>query len=74
MNAPNVKRVILSGRYCNDLAERFSYAPLPPEKWEVIETIPGAADALKASGGGEIFVLTCFSDRDKFLTLTEREG
>ena len=74
LNAPNVKRVILSGRYCNDLAERFSYAPLPPEKWEVIETIPGAADALKASGGGEIFVLTCFSDRDKFLTLTEREG
>ena len=72
--SPNIKRVILSGRYCNDLAERFSYAALPEGKWEVIETIPAAADALKASGDEEIFVLTCFSDRDKFLTLTEREA
>ena len=40
----------------------------------MIEDIPAAADALKASGDEEVYVLTCFSDRDKFLTLTEREG
>ena len=74
LNSPNVKRVILSGRYCNDLAERFAYTALPGDKWEVIEDIPAAADALKASGDEEVYVLTCFSDRDKFLTLTEREG
>ncbi|MBQ9492846.1 MAG: DUF1727 domain-containing protein [Oscillibacter sp.] len=74
LNSPNVKRVILSGRYCNDLAERFAYSALPAEKWEVVETIPAAAGTLKASGSEEIYVLTCFSDRDKFLTLTEREA
>lgn len=74
LDSPNVKRIILSGRYCNDLAERFSYASALEGKWEVIEAIPDAADALKASGDEEIYVLTCFSDRDKFLTLTEREA
>lgn len=73
LNSPNVRRVILSGRYCNDLAERFACTDLPEGKWEVTERIPDAADALKASGDEEIFVLTCFSDRDKFLSLTERE-
>ena len=74
LDSPNVKRVILSGRYCNDLAERFLYSTLPADKWEVVEGIPAAVEQLKASGDDEIYVLTCFSDRDKFLTLTEREA
>ena len=32
LNCPQVQRVILSGRYCNDLAERFSFTALPAEK------------------------------------------
>ena len=73
LNAPHVKQVILSGQYCSDLAQRFSYSDVAEEKWQVIPSIAEAADALKAEGSEEIYVVTCFSDRDKFLALTEKE-
>ena len=91
LNRENVKEIVLSGRYGADLAERFSYTSLSPERWRVIESIPDAAQALKRAenGGaadagtgdpnrsaetGELFIVTCFSDRDKFLSLTEKEA
>ena len=39
------KKVILSGRYANDLAVRFSYTSLDPAKWTVEEDIAAAAAA-----------------------------
>ena len=72
LNAPHVKRVVLAGRYCNDLAERFSYTEL--ENWSVEPDIPAAAAALKSSGDEELFVVTCFSDRDKILSRVEKEA
>jgi UDP-N-acetylmuramyl tripeptide synthase len=73
LNAPHVKQVILSGQYCSDLAQRFSYSNVAEDKWQVIPSIAEAAEALKANGSEEIYVVTCFSDRDKFLALTEKE-
>lgn len=73
LRAPSVKRVVLAGRYCNDLAERFSFTGV--ECWEVIEDIGAACAALAADGGTEeLYVVTCFSDRDKVLAHTEKEG
>ena len=69
---PQVKRVILSGRYCNDLADRFSFTRL--ENWSVIPDISAAADALKADGDEDLYVVTCFSDRDKLLSRVEKEA
>ena len=46
LNVPHVKRVILSGLYCNDLAERFTFTGI--QNWEVIPGIPDAAAALRA--------------------------
>ena len=69
---PHVKRVILSGLYCNDLAQRFRFTAVP--NWEVIPDIAEAAAALKAEGSEELFVVTCFSDRDKLLQHVEKEG
>ena len=69
---PHVKKVILSGLYCNDLAERFSFTGVA--YWEVIPDIAEAAAALKAAGDEELYVVTCFSDRDKLLAHTEKEG
>ena len=69
---PHVKRVILSGLYCNDLAQRFSFTAVP--NWEVIPDIAEAAAALKAEGSEELYVVTCFSDRDKLLQHVEKEG
>ncbi len=72
LNAPHVKRVVLAGRYCNDLAERFSYTEL--ENWSVEPDIGAAAAELKSGGDEELFVVTCFSDRDKILSRVEKEA
>lgn len=74
LSVPHVKRIVLSGQYCADLAQRFSFTQIPQEKWEVIPEIPAAAESIKAAGNEEVYVVTCFSDRDKLLALTEKEG
>ena len=71
LNVPHVKRVILSGQYCNDLAERFSFTHVA--NWEVIPDIAQAAGALKEAGSEDLYVVTCFSDRDKLLCHVEKE-
>ncbi len=80
LNQAHIKNIILSGRYCNDLAERFVYTSIPADKWRVMESIPEAALELRreespeTSGEPEeLYVVTCFSDRDKFLIHTEKE-
>ena len=65
--APHVKQVLLSGRYCNDLAERFSFTDVG--NWSVVPDIGEAAAQLAAEGGEDLYVVTCFSDRDKLLDL-----
>ena len=62
-----MKRVILSGMYRNDLAERFRFTGV--QNWEVIPGIPDAAAAIRDSGSEALYVVTCFSDRDKLLNL-----
>ena len=67
LNCPHVKQVLLSGRYCNDLAERFSFTGMT--NWTVQPDIAAAAAELKAEGSEDLYVVTCFSDRDKLLDL-----
>ena len=67
-----MKKVVLSGRYCNDLAERFSFTGL--DNWTVEPDIAAAAAGLKAEGKEDVYVVTCFSDRDKLLAHVEKEG
>ena len=69
---PHVKKVILSGRYSNDLAQRFSFTGL--DNWSVEPDIAAAAAGLKAEGSEDVYVVTCFSDRDKLLAHVEKEG
>jgi UDP-N-acetylmuramyl tripeptide synthase len=71
---PQVKKVVLSGRYCNDLAERFSFTGVTG--WSVQPDIAAAAAELKETGGEDLYVVTCFSDRDKLLNLPDvhKEG
>lgn len=64
-----VQRVILSGRYANDLAERFSFTAVAPEKCTVEPDIRAAAALLESRGDEDLYVVTCFSDRDKLLDL-----
>lgn len=74
LNTPQVERVILSGRYCNDLALRFSFTGIPREKILVQPNIAAAAQTLKEDGGEQVYVVTCFSDRDKLLAHVVKEA
>ena len=65
---------MLSGRYVNDLAERFLYTEVPQEKIQLYPDIHEASDYLKASGSEDVYVVTCFSDREKILSTVEKEA
>ena len=73
LNCEQVKKIVLCGKYVNDLAMRFDYTGIPAEKIDCYDTVAQAAEALKAEGGEELYVVTCFSDRDKLLGLVQRE-
>ena len=69
----HVRRVWLCGRYVNDLALRFDYTQVPQDKLVLQPDIRAAAQALKEEGDLPLYVVTCFSDRDKLLDLTQRD-
>lgn len=73
LNNDNIKEIILSGKYCNDLAVRFSYTDIPESKIKIIEDIEQAADYLNSDKKEDIYVITCFSDKDKFLSKVKGE-
>ena len=73
LNVPHVQKVMLYGRYCNDLAVRFKYSHVPADKIEVGESIATAADYLRENGDEDVYVVTCFSDRDKLLAHVARQ-
>ena len=73
LSAPHVQKVMLYGKYCNDLAVRFKYSRVPADKIEVGESIAAAAEYLKEDGEEDLFVVTCFSDRDKLLAHVEKD-
>ena len=70
---PHVERVWLCGRYASDLALRLDYSQVPRDKLVIQPDIAAAAEALKKEGGLPLYVVTCFSDRDKLLHLTQRD-
>lgn len=72
LDVPHVKRIVLSGRYANDLAERFSFTRL--KNWTVQPSIFEAVQALEDSGKETVYAVTCFSDRDKLLDHVEKEA
>ena len=74
LSCDHVEKVMLYGKYCNDLAVRFQYTNLPPEKIMVGEEISEAVSRLQEQGHEDVYVVTCFSDRDKLLRLVEVEG
>ena len=74
LNRDHVEKVILCGKYVNDLALRFDYTGIPPERIVCYDAVAQAAGALAEDGGQEpLYVVTCFSDRDKLLNLVRRD-
>ena len=62
-----VKKVILAGRYANDLAARFNYSIVDMGKVKKITDLNEMMKEVKENAEGKIYVITCFSDRMKFL-------
>ena len=71
LNCPHVQRVFLCGKYVNDLALRFDFTPIPQEKLVCRESIPEVVELLRQDGDEDMYVVTCFSDRDKLLSQVE---
>ena len=74
LNVPHVEKVLLVGQYCHDLALRFSFTGIDPEKVEYHADINALAEKMKTEGAGKLYVVTCFSDRQKFLSHTQKEA
>ena len=66
LQSPNIKQVVVSGRYASDVALRLEYAGVK-DKMLVKKNIKTAAMYLRFKAEGHIFLLTCFSDEKKFL-------
>lgn len=73
LQSENVKQVILCGTYSNDLAVRFEYTPVDKDKIKVISSVDEAAQYLKTSGSNKLYIITCFSDKDKILAHVTRK-
>lgn len=73
LNDDTVKGVYLCGKYCNDLAMRLSFSRVPQEKLHVFEDIDAACKELRENGEEQLYAVTCFSDKEKFLSNTVRK-
>ena len=71
LNTENTEKIYLLGKYANDLFVRFSYTDIPSEKIVISESITDGVEMIKSAGHGELYTITCFSDKDKFLSLVE---
>ena len=67
LGSPNIHQIVLAGKYVNDLAVRFSYTDIPQNKIKLFESIDKAVDYLDSGRSEYIYVITCFSDKGKFL-------
>ena len=71
LNNKNIGDIVLAGTYVNDLAARFSYTDIPQEKIHLFEDIDKAAGYLNNGRKEYIYIITCFSDKEKILSEVE---
>lgn len=71
-NEAGIDKVILAGQYCDDLAVRFELAGIGEEKIKVFESVQEAADFCRDSLDSFLYVITCFSDKEKILSIVTR--
>ena len=71
LNNSNIKKIVLTGLYVSDIATRLEYTGIDFNKIYIEKDIEKAIDYLKDNTIGYIYVITCFSDQDKFLNRVE---
>ena len=73
LGSDNIHQIVLAGKYVNDLAVRFSYTDIPSERIKLFESIDETADYLNSDRSEYIYVITCFSDKGKFLVKVKED-
>jgi len=68
LNTSCVKKVILAGKYVHDLKARFAYSDIDMKKVIAVQNLDQMMPEVKEQAEGEIYVITCFSDRMKFMS------
>ncbi len=71
LNAPSIKKIVITGQYASDIAERFIYANIDFDKVYIQKDIESAINYLKDNAIGHIYAITCFSDQHKLLNRVE---
>ena len=71
LNSTNIKKIVLTGLYASDIAERLENADVDFDKIYIEKDIPTAIDYLSKEAVGHTFVVTCFSDQHKLLNRVE---
>ena len=72
LNGADIDKIILAGQYCDDLAVRFELAGAPEDKIETFELVTDAADYCSHNLDSFLYVITCFSDKEKILSIVTR--
>ena len=67
----NVKNIVLVGKYVSELASRFALSAVDPEKISYLENPAELKEHLRGDTSGEIYAITCFSDKAKLLQSLE---
>lgn len=68
----DIDKIILAGQYCDDLAVRFELGGADSAKTVYFETVQEAADYCRNNLDSFLYVITCFSDKDKILSIVTR--
>jgi len=63
----NVKNIVLAGRYVDELAMRFSILEINKEKVIYVADPGGLREMVEEKTTGDIYAMTCFSDKAKLL-------
>ncbi|MBQ7385301.1 MAG: DUF1727 domain-containing protein [Ruminococcus sp.] len=71
LNSENVKKIYLAGSYYKDLEVRFSVTDIDKDKLAVCESVESAMAKLK-NEENFTYVITCFSDKGKFLEIVKK--
>lgn len=71
LNCENVEKLYLAGSYWHDLEVRFSVTDIPSDKLVICQSVEDAMSKLKEEERFT-YVITCFSDKGKFLGIIKQ--
>ena len=66
LRADSIRTIYLAGKYVYDLANRLDYTDIPKNRIRILPTLDDIRDVFQ--GTNDLYVITCFSDREKFLS------